>query len=454
MNTEYALIKLLLDNPRDIIQLNRNGFRPNWFKNAQYKKVYNRILDSQIRLNSIPTKDELDELGFEEINEEVSYSLEKCVENIINNYNREYGKKISKQFGEALINKSPIEAKEMMADAIRKFADLGKAEKNKDINDLTEEVLAQYRRVKEHKGEITGVPTGFELLDSMTMGFQPTWLVTIMGRNASFKTWILIQWALHAWKLGYNIGFFSCEMGATEVANRIHALASNIQPTKVRHGNLEPDEEERFENHLMSCANKPFGKLIINDNPSSMLEIESIIEEQQEGEHPFDIIFVDSAYRMKSEGDSEVVKQGNIARNAKNLAKKFNIPVVCSIQANREFAKANSTEKTKDKTVSGGFFGYGTDAWNQDSDMIFLINRPENFAPFNYSEFIMDKYRHGSVENFILEINLNLPKIRQIDANEARSKVAGAPTQTTQDGEAILNSAQELTKDFILFNNK
>jgi replicative DNA helicase len=448
MNTELALIKLLLNKPHDIISLNRDKFQASWIKNPTFRKVYKKILDCQIKFQTVPTSDELAEVGFEDVNEPVEYSIEQCVEGIITAHNKEHGKNLAKKFSETLINKTPEEAKEFLAQSLNGFVNIGRINRSKNITELTEEILTNYKRIEEHRGEITGIATGFKKLDEMTMGFQPTWLVTIMGRNASYKTWIMIQWALHAWRLGHNVAFFSCEMGETEVANRIHALAADVQPTKIRQGSMDVDEKARYIKHLTDCEKPPFGKLFINDNPSNMSDIAAEIENYQQT-YPLDVIFIDSAYRMKSDGDTEVVRQGNIARGAKDLAKKYNIPVICSIQANREFAKANSTEKTKDKTASGGFYGYGTDAWNQDSDMIFLINRPENFAPFNYSEFVMDKFRHGSIEDLILEINLNIPKIVQVDTTMARDKISGAPTKATQEGEVILFDAQNSLKEFM-----
>ena len=178
-------------------------------------------------------------------------------------------------------------------------------------------------------------------------------------------------------------------------------MATNRPPTKFLKGTLSDNEKEKFKQHLEISKNQPFGKLILNDNPVNMTEISDDISKINEV-NPVDIIFIDSAYRMQGPGDSDTTRQAGIARAAKDLAKKYNVPVVCTVQLNRDFAKANSTDKGKEKTTSGGHFVHGTDAWNQDSDIMLVLNQPEVYKPYDYLDFILQKFRHGQMDEYIL----------------------------------------------------
>jgi replicative DNA helicase len=437
MNSEYALIKLLLNDPHQILHLQRKGFRKKYFKNQEYGNVYKLIHDTYQSFSSTPTSEQLKEFGIQVDKEPVPHTIQHCVDQIEKEYKKQVLKEVLVAAGQSLVKEGPDSAIKLLNQSNNYLIDLNKSERSKDINELNEEFLESYKRRAEFRGQITGVPTGFDEFDRHTNGLQNQWLITIAGRNASFKTWVLLYWALNAWRKG-NVAIFSCEMSNNELINRIHCLGANVPPTKLRDCLMDDIEEARLMQHIEKSQKSPWGHLILNDNPISIADVDSEIKKINE-QTPLDIVFIDSAYRMRSDGDNEVTKQASIARDAKNLAKKYNIPVVCTVQLNRDFARANATDKTKDKTTSGGYFIHGTDAWNQDSDIILSINRPENYTVHNYSDFILDKFRHGQQGlNYILEINLALPLITQVSADEARTRIGiSAPIQTTRANDSL-----------------
>jgi replicative DNA helicase len=446
MNSEYALIKLLMTEPHQVLDLYRKGFRGKHFKNPEYGKAYRLIYKTQTEFSSIPTTEELKAIGVKIDSEPVPHTIKHCANQILEEYNKQEMRNTLLASGEALVKEGPTAAKKVL-DSKNYLIDLEKSERSKDVTELSEEFLEKYNTRAQYKGNIIGVPTGFEIFDRDTMGLQNQWLITIAGRNASFKTWVLASWALNAWRKGFNVAIFSCEMSMHELLIRIHSLALNVTPSKVQYATMDSEEYARLKEHLKACEQAPWGKLIINDNPTSMSEVEVEIQNINETV-PLDIVFIDSAYRMNASGDSDVSRQSNIARAAKNLAKKHNIPVVCSVQLNRDFAKANATDKTKDKTTSGGYFIHGTDAWNQDSDIVLALNRPENYNAHNYSDFITDKFRHGKPEDYILEINLAIPRIAQVDTDLAKSRITGVAPPATQRASQILTNAENALMEF------
>jgi replicative DNA helicase len=441
MNSEYALIRLILKDPHWTVSLNRRGLRAKHFKNEIYGKAYKLIHNTHVNFQSIPTDDEFKSIGLKLDNEPVQQTVDHCFNYIMENYRKRLTEQAIRSAAEALTHEGTEQALEIMKKANAYMPEIDKIERSKYITDYSEQFWENYEFRKQFKGQIVGVPSGFEIIDNLTMGFRKQWLITISGRNAQFKTWVLLFWAMTAWKAGKNVAIFSCEMSIDELALRIHSLASKVPPSRVQHATLTLDEEMALQNHLKSCHEPPYGKLIINDYPGSITAIKAEIDEINKTT-PIDILFIDSAYRMVGDGDNEVSRQASIARNSKNLAKDLDIPVVCSVQLNREFAKANANEKTKGRTISGAHYVHGTDAWEQDSDMVFAINRPEDYEEYNYSDFICTKFRHGPEESYILEINLLVPKIQQVDAEAAKARIKGDPPPQTQKADTRFDQAR------------
>ena len=447
MSSEYALIQLLLRTPHLVVDLQRKGVRSKFFKIKNYGKVYKLIYDRHTRLQSLPTEDELSRLDVKFETEDIPYTINHLLENIIQEYKKNLLKDIIRLSSEEVVTENGADkAEEILLKGLSLLPNLDKAERSKNINDLNEDIWDSYIFKEEHKGQITGIPTGFSIFDNHTMGLQPQWLTIISGRNGTGKTWILTKWILNAWAKSNTVAVYSCEMSCMEIAYRVHALATNIPPTKFLKGTLSDNEKEKFKQHLEISKNQPFGKLILNDNPVNMTEISDDISKINEV-NPVDIIFIDSAYRMQGPGDSDTTRQAGIARAAKDLAKKYNVPVVCTVQLNRDFAKANSTDKGKEKTTSGGHFVHGTDAWNQDSDIMLVLNQPEVYKPYDYLDFILQKFRHGQMDEYILELNLTIPKIDQIDVATAKARIIGAPPPATQRGQQIFDMAQKVFQD-------
>lgn len=444
MNNEHAIVQLLLQDPHQTVDLYRKGLRTKHFKNKEYGKAYKLVHDRHITFQSIPTDEELLRLNIKKENEKIPHTFEHLLKNIFDDYNKQLLKDTLVASAQLLTTEGADVASAFFLQGVSRLIKTGSNGRNTNASELNDDIWQTYLNREMYKGQITGIPTGFHIFDNHTMGLQPQWLVTIAGRNASFKTWVLTYWALSAWKKGNTVAIFSCEMSKKELATRIYVLDANVPPTKIQHGTMDDKELNRFQRGFKLTSLPPYGNLILNDDPLSMADVDAQCQAIQEI-HPIDIIFIDSAYRMHGEGDSDVSRQRDIANQAKNLAKKYNVPVVCTVQLNRDFAKANATDKTKDRTSSGGYYIYGTDGWNQDSDIVLMINRPENYIPYNYSDFILDKFRHGQQGiNYLLEINLLVPKIEQIDFETGKSRIQGTPPPSTTKGNQIMDAAKHI----------
>src|SRR6516162_9654319 len=65
------------------------------------------------------------------------------------------------------------------------------------LRDLVQSSFATIEKLQQHKGLVTGVPTGFVDLDEMTSGLQPSDLVLVAARPSMRKTSFVLNIAQH-----------------------------------------------------------------------------------------------------------------------------------------------------------------------------------------------------------------------------------------------------------------
>jgi len=449
MNTEQSLLQLLLENPKEIVELSSQGFKKEFIQNKSLRPVFDLILNTYSKFQSVPTTEELESLKFKFIEEKIPHTINHCAHSIYSVFLNLLQRKMLLKAGDILIQEGPEAQKKFITEALAKMPRFNNDAAFKEIKESTDKFLEAYNKRSKNKNKITGVETGFPTFDLHTRGLQPQWLTVIQGRNGQFKSWVMANWAKNMFLNGKNVLIFSAEMSYQEIENRIHSLALGIPESKIRDGELDINEHEKMQKYLEQVKNEEIGgKLIIHDNPDSLtsikLDIQSILQK-----HSIDIIFIDSVYRLSSKADHEGLTQ--IAKGCKNMAREFGIPVVVTIQANREFAKEN--KKFKREVSTNGMSAAGTDAWNTDSDIMLILHRYDEMKPFNYNDFVLDKFRHGQQGiRFILEINLKVPIIQEVNLDEAIMRLENANPEAKETSDNIFNetSNQFLVKDLLV----
>ena len=81
------------------------------------------------------------------------------------------------------------------------------------LRDLVQSSFTTIEKLQQHKGMVTGVPTGFVDLDEMTSGLQPSDLILVAARPSMGKTSFVLNIAQHVGtSTDMTVGFFSLEM--------------------------------------------------------------------------------------------------------------------------------------------------------------------------------------------------------------------------------------------------
>ncbi|PYR57578.1 MAG: replicative DNA helicase, partial [Acidobacteria bacterium] len=107
------------------------------------------------------------------------------------------------------------------------------------LRDLVQGSFATIEKLQQHKGLVTGVPTGFADLDEMTSGLQRSDLILIAARPSMGKTSLVLNIAQHVGaQTDMTVGFFSLEMAKEQLFMRLLTSEARIDAHRFRTGHL------------------------------------------------------------------------------------------------------------------------------------------------------------------------------------------------------------------------
>jgi replicative DNA helicase len=249
---------------------------------------------------------------------------------------------------------------------------------------------------------LTGLPTGFHVLDQMTSGFQAGDFVIVAARPSMGKTALGLNMAEHvSVDERRPSAFFSMEMSAQQVAQRLVCSRGGIDAHKFRRRMLNDAEKHTVS---MTCAELRDAPLYIDDTPGmTIMELRAKARRlrQQRG---IEVVFVDYLQLMRQPGsDSRQEEVAAISRGLKALGRDLRIPIVAMAQLNRQTeGRQGNTPRMSDLRESG--------AIEQDADVVLLIHREEYYKKDDPSlrgkaELIIDKQRNGPTGKIDLVFN-------------------------------------------------
>ncbi len=258
-----------------------------------------------------------------------------------------------------------------------------------------------------HKGQPTGVPTGFKVLDRMTNGLQPSDLIIVAARPSMGKTAFCLNIARNAATEGTTVGFFSLEMSREQLALRLLSAEAAVDQHRLRNGELDDEHWGRLTNGLAKLSNTP---IYIDDTPNiQLVELRSRARRLQ-AEHELGLIIIDYLQlmslpeRRRQQGNRQE-EISEISRSLKQLARELRCPIMALSQLSRAVeSRQDKRPMLSDLRESG--------AIEQDADLVAFLYRDDYYdndsEKKNVCEVILAKQRNGPVGSvelaFIKEI--------------------------------------------------
>ncbi len=264
------------------------------------------------------------------------------------------------------------------------------------MDQLLADALERIAELRKNKGALRGLKTGFTDLDKKTAGLQKGDLVIIGARPAMGKT-------TFAQNLAYNIAsinkkgvlFFSMEMAANEIVDRIISDIADVDNWRMRTGNLSDEEFSRVGDALGEIDELP----IYIDDTSSMVIAELRNKARRAmHDHQIGVVIVDYLQLMSGSdryAGNRVQEVTEISRGLKILARELEIPVVALAQLSR-----NVTGRDDPRPVLSDLRESGS--IEQDADLVMFLHRPDYYKKpeeedTNITELLIRKHRHGAI---------------------------------------------------------
>lgn len=189
------------------------------------------------------------------------------------------------------------------------------------------------------------VPTPWPAVnDLFSGGVGPGDLFLIFGSPGAGKSWISIDIAAHAVRLGYNVIYYSLELGDSYVARRFDSFLTGYPMEELR------EHREEVDTMMVDLP----GNLIIKEYPpksATVSTIEAHVQKCIREGFPPDLIIIDYIDYLKSprstRGGERKDEIDDVYIGAKSLAKTLKVPVISPSQVNRLGAKDQIIEGDK-----------------------------------------------------------------------------------------------------------
>ncbi|HMO63453.1 MAG TPA: replicative DNA helicase [Ferruginibacter sp.] len=304
-----------------------------------------------------------------------------------------------------------------------------------DINTVLVKTIHRIEDMRNRKEDITGVPSGFPTLDKLTYGWQNTDLIILAARPSVGKTAFALNLARSAALDPVKptpIAFFSLEMSAGQLVQRILSAESEIWLEKISRGRLEEHEmKQLYKRGIDRLSNAP---IFIDDTAAlNIFELRAKCR-RLKNKHNIGLVIIDYLQLMSGAGDSRNSNReqeiSRISRDLKGLAKELQIPIIALSQLSREVEKRKEGAKIpqlSDLRESG--------AIEQDADMVMFLYRPDYYeitsnemgeSTKGETYVKIAKHRNGSLDTIKLKALLHIQKFIE-DTEDGGGYDSGAP---------------------------
>lgn len=315
-----------------------------------------------------------------------------------------------------------------------------------DVVDKYPELLEERKQNRiENAGldeSIQGIPTLLPSLNNLTTGWLPGQMITVGARTGVGKSVFAINCAIAGYQAKKSVLFFSLEMEAHEITDRIVACTSRIPLGRLKNGeDLSDEERSDLRDTLRGLKD---AKLTIDADPRQTVDtIRAKALQHAQSEDGLDFIVIDYLQLITPVGrfNSRQEAVADISRSLKLLAKQLKVPVMVLSQLNRKTGQSDEDEElpTVDNIRESG-------AIAQDSDIVILLHRNKSKDGDIPPTFvILAKQRNGASDRIIrCHSELKYSLFREMTSTQ---NVEDFPDDETPEDEVDTEGASQVLDD-------
>lgn len=254
-----------------------------------------------------------------------------------------------------------------------------------DIRVLTEESEAELRSIQNQECRSRGVESGFVELDRLTLGFRPGDFYIVGGRPSVGKTSLCLDLIVN---MRLSTVFFSIEMSAVELTNRLLASISGVSLHKIRSGQIPVSQRASVED---AAGYMKEMNLYIEDSPSltprdirTRLRILSAKRDVK-------LVMVDYVQLMNHHRrfDNRQQELTAVSRDLKTIAREHGV-ILCVFS---QLSRIRDKRKPRLEDLRD------TGALEQDADVVMFLHqdKPDRKCLARFVDLIVAKQRNGPI---------------------------------------------------------
>jgi replicative DNA helicase len=287
-----------------------------------------------------------------------------------------------------------------------------------------------FETMRERKGGRAFRPCGLPPLDEMLYeGFLPGRLSVLASRPSNGKSTVVANLVhrMGAHKIG-SVALFSVEADAVAVWDKLNAIATGIALRRLgKDAEQLTPEEDRLLFHAM--RERTGHQIEVNDSKTfTVVEMEETIAHRYRTGKKFDVVFID-LFSRASEFDNDSLQGGSYTnavatalKQVQQIAQRYQFHAVLVVQIGRL-----EGQKQQRKDVGRKFRMirpteddiYGSDAYLQYADNIFLLHRCWHYDPIRYRDDLIEiwvrKQRYGEPSMRCFEFEKETGRVRPTD---------------------------------------
>ena len=324
-------------------------------------------------------------IRFDDVGEE---SLEVLIKEIKSRFLWNRLKSVQAELTEDLEGKKPRQGLETIETFVKEVYKEGLSTgKTENLLALGGEILETYDAMK---AGARGIPSPWDKMDEMTLGWWPGDFVVFVARMSVGKTFCLLMLARAAWLAGKRVLFVGTEMSRTKLAFRFFSIHLKLPYSEFKAGKLGFEQEERMRTSVKEMA-KEEGLYVVGDEFDAKIEeIEAAVEEVNP-----DLIIVDGIYLVRNEGKNRHERVSNTADDLKRMARRKKKVVIASTQFNR-------TAATNSRSVIDPANVGISDVIGWNADVMWGMNQTDDMKEDQLMGFRPMKLREGSGDDFFV----------------------------------------------------
>ncbi len=242
------------------------------------------------------------------------------------------------------------------------------------VLDGVHESIEQIEHTYNHRGQVTGLETGFVQLDRMTNGLRGQNMVVIAARPSMGKTALGVNICEHvAIHKKVPVMIFSLEMGYKELVMRMVCSQADLNLQRVRDGFMAA---RKFDGLMTAAERLGSAPIFVDDTPALAILDFKARARIAVRRHGCKLIMVDYLQLMRSTSkrarENRVMELTEVSAGIKATAKELDVPIIVLAQLNRDVEKRRgSVPQISDLRECG--------AIEQDGDLIGLLYRPDYY---------------------------------------------------------------------------